>query len=111
MFLSPDVVFLMEVAKAIKNQTVAIPGVTTDIPEVKSGKEFLQDNSQIIREIAKEFYGEIMKELYKIVKEEIIKLMLEKAKAIVAEKAKSYLAILTAGIHGRASKALKKVKK
>ena len=94
MFLSPDVVFLMEVAKMIKQQTIPTPSGIVEIPEVKSGKEFLRKNSQILREISKEFYGEIMKELFKIVKEEIIKLLLAELKAKVVEKLKAYTRVI-----------------
>ena len=110
MFLSPDAVFLMEVAKTIKQQTTGGAGAI-NVQKAKSGLMFLQQNTQLLREISKEFYGEIMKELYIIVKEEIMKLVLVKVKAIVAEKAKNYLRILVSGIEARANKTVKKVKK
>tara|TARA_R110002020_G_scaffold127194_2_gene285393 strand:- start:1107 stop:2609 length:1503 start_codon:yes stop_codon:yes gene_type:complete len=105
MFLSPDIVFTMEVAKIIKNQ--ASQQVTASSDGVKSGKEFFQKNSQIMREISKEFYGQIMTELYLIVKDEIKKLIVTQVKAIVAEKAKNYLRIILSGIEGKLNKAIK----
>ena len=112
MFLTPDVIFLMEIAKIIKGAPLPfLPGGAIDVPEVKSTKEFLRNNSTIMRQIAKEFYGEIMKELYIIVKEEITKLVLTYMKAMIAEQAKNYLAIIVSGINARANKALQAAKK
>ena len=105
MFLSPDIVFVMEVAKIIKNQSSQ--QVAASSAGVKSGKEFFQKNSQIMREISKEFYGQIMTELYLIVKDEIKKLIVYQVKAVVAEKAKNYLRIILSGIEGKLNSAIK----
>ena len=107
MFLSPDAVLLIEISKTIKQQTTG-GGGPVNVQKAKSGLMFFQQNTQLLREISKEFYGEIMKELYIIVKEEIMKLVLVKAKAIVAEKAKNYLRILVSGVEARANQAVKK---
>tara|TARA_R110002110_G_scaffold2253_3_gene10215 strand:+ start:12975 stop:14513 length:1539 start_codon:yes stop_codon:yes gene_type:complete len=107
MFLSPDAVLLIEVSKTIKQQTTGGVGAV-NVQKAKSGLMFLQQNTQLLREISKEFYGEIMKELYIIIKEEIMKLVLVKVKAIVAEKAKNYLRILVSGVEARANQAVKK---
>ena len=105
MFLTPDIVFVMEIAKVIKKQ--AQPPAAPSVVGIKSGKEFFQKNSQIMREISKEFYGQIMTEIYLIVKDEIKKLIVSQVKAIVAEKAKNYLRIILSGIEGKLNKAIK----
>ena len=106
MFLSTDIVFTMEVAKVIKNQ--ATTQATASADGVKSGKEFFQKNSQIMREISKEFYGLIMTELFIIVKDEIKKLIVAQVKAIIAEKAKNYLRIILSGVEAKLNKAIEK---
>ena len=103
MFLTPDVVFVMELSKVVKTNSITAPN--TD--GVKSGTEFFQKNSQIMREISKEFYGLIMTELYLIVKDEIKKLIVTYVKEIVAEKAKNYLRIILSGVEGKLNKAIK----
>jgi len=103
-FLSTDIVFTMEVAKVIKNQ--ASSQVSASGAGVKSGKEFFQKNSQIMREISKEFYGLIMTELFIIVKDEIKKLIVAQAKVIIAEKAKNYLRIILSGVEAKLNKAI-----
>ena len=107
MFLSPDIVFVMEVAKIIKNQSSQ--QVAASSAGVKSGKEFFQKNSQIMREISKEFYGQIMTELYLIVKDEIKKLIVTYVREVVAEKAKNYLRIILSGVESKLNSGIKTI--